>query len=300
MGRIVVIGSTNTDMVVRAPQMPLPGETLMGKDFNVVAGGKGANQAVASARARGRVTFITKVGSDEFGEKAKAGLEADSIDTTFVYKDTQTPSGVAIIIVDDKTGQNSIVVTPGANAALSVDDIEKAEPAIAEADILLVQLEIPLGAVEIGLQLAKKHKVTTILNPAPAQQLSADILNNVDIITPNETETHILTGINPLNENDMAEAGRKLLDYVNQAVIITLGNKGAFYVTKNKDSGIIPTTSVGVTDTTAAGDVFNGYLAAFLAENIPIDRAIGIANKAASISVTRNGAQPSIPFHEEL
>lgn len=300
MGKIIVIGSTNTDMVVRAPHMPLPGETLMGQDFNVVAGGKGANQAVASARAGGRVTFITKVGSDNFGEKAKAGFEADGIDTTFVYKDTQNPSGVAIIVVDDKTGQNSIVVAPGANATLSVDEIEKAEPSIAEADILLVQLEIPLGAVEKGLQLAKKHKVTTILNPAPAQPLSDDILNNVDIITPNETETHILTGINPTDENSMKEAGRKLLNHVNQAVIITLGSRGAFYVTNNEDSGIIPATSVGVTDTTAAGDVFNGYLAASITENIPIDRVIRIANKAASISVTRKEAQPSIPFHHEL
>lgn len=300
MGKIVVIGSSNTDMVVTAPKIPIPGETIMGNEFNIFPGGKGANQAVATARANGEVFFIAKVGDDDFGRNAVKGYKEDGICTDNVFVDPNKPSGIAVIIIDENTGQNSIVVAGGANNYLSIDDIKTSEKIISEADAVLIQLEIPMEVVEFSLKLAKKYGVKTILNPAPAHFLSDEILHHVDIITPNESETQILTGIDPISDEEIIRAATKLLEKVNETVMITLGSKGVYFISKNGQNGFVPTIKVDAVDTTAAGDVFNGYLAVAMLDVKNIREAILIANKAAAISVTRKGAQPSIPKMSEL
>jgi len=300
MGNIVVIGSSNKDMVVIAKKMPAPGETVMGKEFLIVSGGKGANQAVAAARANGTVTFIAKVGEDDFGKNLVAAYKADKINTDYIFIDSDKPTGIAIIIVDETTAQNTIVVAPGANGNLSIDNIIKAEKIISEADFLLIQLEIPLEVVEFSLKLAKQYGVKTILNPAPAQTLSNELLKLVDIITPNESETEILTGINPDSDEKIIKAAATLLEKVNEAVVITLGSRGVYFIAKSGENGFIETSKVEALDTTGAGDVFNGYLVAKLSKGKNLIEAINKSNKAASISVTRKGAQSSIPKLVEL
>tara|TARA_B100000809_G_scaffold152662_2_gene150023 strand:+ start:2055 stop:2969 length:915 start_codon:yes stop_codon:yes gene_type:complete len=300
MRKIVVIGSSNTDMVVGSPKMPAPGETVMGHEFDIIPGGKGANQAVAAARANGKVSFIAKVGNDDFGRNAIAGYKEDNINTDHIFIDPITPTGIAVIIVEESTGQNSIVVASGANDKLSVSEIKEVEKSIASADVVLIQLEIPLDVVHYCLKICKKHGVKTILNPAPAKPLSDEILSLVDIITPNESEIQILTGINPNQESEIQNAAAHLLEKVNDTVIVTLGDKGVYYLSKNGAKGFVATTKVKAVDTTAAGDVFNGYLATSIANGENIRTAITSANKAAAISVTRKGAQPSIPTLDEV
>ena len=300
MGKIVVIGSSNTDMVVSSPKIPLPGETILGGEFDVIAGGKGANQAVAAARAGGEVTFVAKVGNDDFGTSAIQGYKKDNINTDFVFRDANKPSGIAVIMVDKNTGENSIVVAPGANGSLSDEDIQKTERVIGDTDVVLIQLEIPIEAVMLSLKTAKLNGVKTILNPAPAQALSDELLALVDVITPNETETHTLVGINPVSDEEIKIAANSLLDKVNETVIITLGSRGVYYASKDGQGGFVPTMAVDTVDSTGAGDVFNGYFAANVAAGMNYTEAIKLANKAAAISVTRKGAQPSIPKMGEL
>lgn len=300
MGKIIVIGSSNTDMVVGSPKMPAPGETVIGHEFDIIPGGKGANQAVAAARAKGKVSFIAKVGNDDFGRNAVAGYKEDHINTDHIFIDPITPTGIAVIIVEKTTGQNSIVVASGANDKLSVGEIKEIEKSIVTADVVLIQLEIPLDVVHYCLKISKQHGVKTILNPAPAKPLSDDILSLVDIITPNESEIQILTGINPTEAPEVKNAAASLLKKVNDTVIVTLGDKGVYFVSKNGDEGFVATTKVKAVDTTAAGDVFNGYLATSIANGKDYRTAIDLANKAAAISVTRKGAQPSIPSIDEV
>ena len=300
MAKIVVIGSSNTDMVVNSPKMPAPGETILGGEFNIIPGGKGANQAVAAARAGGDVSFIAKVGNDDFGKNAIAGYKKDGINTDNVFIDSLSPTGIAVIIVEEKTGQNSIVVASGANDALSIEDIQRVEGKIMEADVVLMQLETPIEVVAYCLSVCNKNNIKTILNPAPAQFLSDTLLNSVDIITPNETEIHGLTGIDPVNEAEIMRAAKKLLKKVNESVIVTLGEKGVYFISKNGEEGFMQVSKVDAIDTTAAGDVFNGYLATMIAQEKTYKEGIQIANSAAAISVTRKGAQPSIPTIEEL
>jgi len=300
MGKIVVIGSSNTDMVVNSPKMPLPGETILGGEFDVFPGGKGANQAVAAARANGNVAFIAKVGDDDFGKNSIEGYKKEKINTDNIFVDKNTPSGIAVIIVEESSGQNSIVVAGGANNSISIDEIKSCEKIIADADVVLIQLEIPIDVVEYALRIAKQNGVKTILNPAPAQLLSDEILSQIDIITPNETESSILVGIDTDNEKNIKKAAGQLLKKVNEAVLITLGEKGIYYISKNGEESMIAAKVVSAIDTTAAGDVFNGYFAAAISEGKSYNEAIIEANKAAAISVTRKGAQPSIPMMNEL
>ena len=301
MGKVMVIGSSNTDMVITTAKIPVPGETIMGNDFSIIPGGKGANQAVAAARAGSETIFITKTGDDDFGRKALEGYKLDKINTDKIFVDPDTPSGVAVIIVDITTGQNSIVVAPGSNSNLTPENIRQIEPDIIKSDVLLVQLEIPIHSVESALKIASENNVKTILDPAPAQNLTDHLLAMVDIITPNESETFILTGIHPDSEENTKKAGDDLLKKVKESVIITLGGKGVYYCSKKNGAQIfIPTREVKAVDTTAAGDVFNGYLAAELANGKNLIEAIEMANQAATYSVCHKGAQTSIPYLKDL
>jgi ribokinase len=299
--RIVVVGSSNTDMIIKTAKIPSPGETILGGEFHMAAGGKGANQAVAAARAGGDVAFIARVGTDIFGKKAIEGFIHDGIDLKHVYKDRQAASGIALIIVG-ADGENSIAVASGANSNLSIDDIRRAERAISSAKILLMQLETPLETVRKAAEIAVRNNVPVILNPAPAKLLDDRLLRQIAILTPNETETEILTGIKIKKESDMAKAAQGLLNNRGvQAVLITLGSKGVFVATKTgKIRRIISAFKVKAVDTTAAGDVFNGALAVALAEGRPLLDAARFANAAAALSVTKLGAQPSAPYRKDI
>lgn len=300
MGKVVVIGSINTDMVVNTPNLPLPGESKMGADFKMHPGGKGANQAVAASRAGAQVSLIAKVGKDEYGRKAIENYKKENISTEFIFTDEKEPSGIALIMVGETTGQNSIVIAPGANHKLTVEDLSKAEDIISKADVLVVQLEIPMETVLYALKLAKQHGVITILNPAPAQYIENEMWKYIDYITPNENETRFLVGVNPKTEANIKKAADLLLKKVNMGVVLTLSSKGAYYASKEGKSILVPTIKVAAVDTTAAGDVFNGYLAQGISEGLWVRNSIIMANKAATISVTRKGAQPSIPRKDEI
>jgi len=290
---IVVIGSSNTDMIVKVPRIPKPGETILGGSFSTAAGGKGANQAVAAARAGGNVTFIARVGQDMFGEQAVKGFDSDGIVVDYIVKDEKAPSGIAEIFVADD-GENSIAVASGANANLSVDDVLKAKDVIAKADIVVMQLEIPIETIHAAAGLAAENGVKVILNPAPAQPLSDDLLKLVSILTPNETEAELLTGVQVTDLESAKQAAEKLHAKGISMVIITLGANGV-YASTPEFTGAVPGFKVKALDTTAAGDVFNGALAVALAGNKSLTDAIRFANAAAAISVTKLGAQPSAP-----
>ncbi len=295
---ITVVGSSNTDMILQTKHIPRPGETILGGKFSMAAGGKGANQAVAAARRRGQVTFVARVGEDMFGRQAVAGFEQDGIAVQYITCDPQAPSGVALIFVA-ADGENSIGVASGANAQLSPADIEKACPAVIAAKILLMQLETPLETVQAAAQMAADADVPVILNPAPAQDLPDDLLRNLAVLTPNESETELLTGIAVRDEDTASQAADVLLARGVDTVCITLGPRGTF-VANTQQKELIPSTEVQAVDTTAAGDVFNGALAVALAEKKPLPQAVRFANAAAALSVTRLGAQPSAPKREEI
>ena len=295
---IVVIGSSNTDMVIKCAHLPAPGETILGGNFFMNAGGKGANQAVAAARLNGDVTFIAKVGNDVFGKQSIELFNKENINTEYIFIDETNASGIALITVDDK-GENCIAVAQGANGNLSVDDIKKAEQSLHDAAIILVQLEIPITTIEYVATFAKQHNKKLILNPAPACVLSDELLSKISIITPNEKEASMLTNVEVNDITSAQQAAKILFDKGIGAVIITLGEEGVLLYQRNIFS-IIPSNKVTAIDTTAAGDVFNGALAVALSEQKNIEDAIAFANNAASISVTRLGAQASAPYRSEL
>jgi ribokinase len=296
--KILVIGSSNTDMVIKTHHFPAPGETILGGRFLMNAGGKGANQAVAAARLGGMVTFVGKIGDDIFGKQAVEQLKKEGINVDFVAVDPVNPSGVALITVD-RHGENSIVVASGSNGTLSPEDFEKAMSELDDSDYVLMQLEIPIPTVEyIALKAARKQK-KVVLNPAPAAILSDELLQNLYIITPNETEAEILTGIKVTDEQSASEAASVLNRKGVEIVIITMGSAGAFLFEGGK-SEIIKAPKVEAADTTAAGDTFNGALVVALSEGKTIQESIAFANRAASISVTRIGAQASVPFRNEI
>ena len=298
MKNILVVGSSNTDMIIRVPRLPRPGETILGGTFTMAAGGKGANQAVAAARAGGRVTFVARVGDDVFGERALANFDTDGLDPRFVVRTAGSASGVALINVDER-GENSISVASGANALLSVEDIGRADDAFAAADIVLVQLESPLETVEAAAQKAGERGVPVVLNPAPARPLEDGLLRRVAVLTPNEHEAEILTGVAVRDERGAREAAARLLARGPATVVITLGERGV-YASAPEFEGLVPAFKVDPVDTTAAGDIFNGALAVALAEKLTLAAALRFAQAAAAISVTRPGAQPSAPMREEI
>lgn len=296
--KIVVIGSTNTDMVIKTGHLPTPGETILGGEFFMNPGGKGANQAVAASRLGGDVDFISKTGNDIFGEQSVENLRREGVNTENMIVDPENPSGVALITVDSKA-ENCIVVAPGANTTLKPDDIDKAIKQIGIAEIVLLQLEIPIKTVEYAAQIAYRNNKKVILNPAPAQKLSDSILKTIHILTPNETEAEILTGIKVTNSDTAEKAAQILKKKGVEIVIITMGANGAFIRTDSL-SELIPAPEVKAVDTTAAGDAFNGALAVAVSEGFNIREAVQFANKAGSIAVTRPGAQASTPYRREV
>ncbi|MEZ7939690.1 MAG: ribokinase [Gammaproteobacteria bacterium] len=295
---ILVIGSSNTDMMVKARRLPKAGETVMGKSFLMNPGGKGANQAVTASRLGGSVKFISKVGNDIFGKQAIKQFEREKIDTSFIFTDTDSPSGVALINVD-QNGENSIMVAPGANDNLSIEDVDKALDNIEAPYIVLLQLEIPLNTVEYAIEYCSSKKLQIILNPAPAVELNESILKSLSFITPNESEAELLTGIKITDIASAKKAAERIYLKGVPNVVITLGVRGA-YIHNNEVSKLIPAPLVTAKDTTAAGDCFNGSLAVALSEGMPVEEAVSFACKSASIAVTRIGAQSSLPYRKEV
>ena len=298
MKRIVVLGSTNTDMVVKAARRPAPGETILGGRFLMNPGGKGANQAVAAARLGGDVVFIAKVGEDLFGREAKALFSKEGICTDYVFTDPSEPSGVALIMVDRK-GENCISVASGANATLAPDDLQAARGEIERAGLVLMQLETPVETVLCAAQWASAKGVPVVLNPAPACELPEELFGCLSMITPNESEAELLTGVKVADEASASAAAIALCAKGVKRVVITLGAKGAF-VYADGCGTLVPAFKVEAVDTTAAGDVFNGALAVALIEGQPLAEAVSFAAKAASVSVTRMGAQASAPYRREV
>jgi ribokinase len=296
--QITVIGSSNTDMVVKTARLPVPGETVLGGSFFMNAGGKGANQAVAAARLGGRVNFVARTGNDIFGSQSRQLFLDEQINISHVVIDTAYPSGVALIAVDDHA-ENLIVVAPGANGNLRREDIDQAAQTIRNSGIILLQLEIPLDTVNYATNLAWGAGTKVVLNPAPARELPDELIRKLYLITPNETEAEILTGVHVEDEVSAEKAAGVLKSKGVQHVIITLGSKGAYYSSAQVRE-MIPAPKVTPVDTTAAGDVFNGAVCVALAEGLSMPQAIAFANKAAAISVTRRGAQASAPYRHEI
>jgi ribokinase len=296
--KIVVVGSCNTDMVIKADRLPIPGETILGGTFFMNPGGKGANQAVAAARMGGKVSLISKTGNDVFGKQSVMLYNAEDINTDFIFSDPNQPSGVALITVDS-FGENCIVVASGANASLSPNDIDKAAAEVESADLVLMQLEIPINTVEYVAEKAYNKGIRVILNPAPARALSDTLLKHVYMIIPNRSEAEILSGI---KVNDI-ESARQAADIISARgvanVVITLGAQGAL-IKENDDYQFVEAVKVDALDTTAAGDVFCGSVCVGLSEGRSIHESVKMAAKASAITVTRMGAQSSIPKRMEL
>lgn len=294
--RIVVVGSANTDLVVRADRLPLPGETVLGGDLITTQGGKGANQAVAAARLGAAVTFIARIGGDAFGAETRDALDREGLDLRYLIQDSEAPSGVAMIVIGPG-GQNLIAVAPGANRRLSAEDVEQAVQTFEGADVVLIELETPVEAGIAAARLGRRMGATVILNPAPApsEPLPEALYQGVDILTPNETEAAVLTG------EDVPEmAAPSLLQRGPGTVIITLGAEGALVADRAGPPRKIPGFRVSPVDATAAGDAFNGGLAVALARKLGLKQAVRFAHAAGALAVTRLGAMPSLPTADEL
>lgn len=298
MPKIIVVGSSNTDMVVKTARFPEPGETILGGEFFMFPGGKGANQAVAAARAGGEVSFICAVGDDVFGQNALEGYreEGINVDSAKIIKDAA--SGVALITVNVE-GENEIVVASGTNAKLSPIYVSEVMDDLDNNGIFLTQLETPIETIEYLARYSKLTDQPLIINPAPAQELPDTVLDGLFLITPNETEAKLLTGISVENSISMEEAAEVFLDMGVQNVIITLGSRGAFFMNQEERFSV-PSRQVQAEDTTAAGDVFNGVLTVCISQDMGWHESIAYANRAAALSVTKMGAQGSAPYKEEI
>jgi ribokinase len=300
MGKITVFGSFVTDLMFRVPKLPVKGETLKASTFKLGPGGKGANQAVAAKRAGADVVMITKIGNDPFGELALDNFKKEGIDTQYIYIDEDYPTAVASILVDEKIGNNQIVIAMGAGEQITSDEVEGARESIESADVLVTQLEVNLDATEMAINIAKEKGVKIILNPAPAQALSDEFLRKIDILTPNETEASILCGgLKVETVEDANKAAKVLLGKGVKNVIITLGEKGALLLNEEVEE-FIEALEVDVIDTTGAGDAYNGGLAAALAEGKDILQAAKFANVVGALSVTKIGTAPAMPFREDI
>jgi ribokinase len=297
-GQIAVVGSINMDLVIRTSRMPLPGETIKGYDFHIIPGGKGANQAVAVARQGAKVIMIGRVGDDDFGRAQQRCLRQENIDLSFLTIDPQQATGVAIITLDE-AGQNSIILSAGANGTITVQHIESAQEAITRADMLLCQLEIPLASVTRAIEIAYENSVPVLLNPAPAYQLERSLLAKVTYLIPNETEASLLTGVEVKDIDSAKAAARQLQQLGVKTVILTLGENGAV-VAHAGEYIHEPAVQVNVVDTTAAGDAFVGSFAVAITEGKSVTAAVRFAKHAAALTVTKLGAQPSIPTRQEV
>jgi len=295
--KITVIGSLNMDLVVNAPRVPVMGETILGSGFMTASGGKGANQAVAAARLGGEVSMIGCVGNDMYGKDLLHNLKENNVIIDHVTVKDSTSTGIAVIII--KEGDNCIIVNPAANSLLTPEMIEDSEKIIKNSSIIVVQLEIPLPTVVRAISLAKKHDIKVLLNPAPASKLSDEVLAMVDVLTPNETECEMITGI----KISSIEDGKRAVEFLNRKgvpyVIITMGGNGVVY---NSPEGILHKTvpAVKVVDTTAAGDSFSGAIAVALSEGKTIDEAVDFANIVGTLTVTKKGAQTSLPTVKDV
>ncbi|MEB8020501.1 ribokinase [Raoultella ornithinolytica] len=297
-GKLVVLGSINADHILNLESFPTPGETVTGHHYQVAFGGKGANQAVAAGRSGADIAFIACTGDDDIGERVRRQLERDRIDVAPVRAVNAQSTGVALIFVNAE-GENVIGIHAGANAALSVEQVEAEKARIAGAQALLMQLESPLESVLAAAKIAHQHQTTVVLNPAPARDLPDELLSLIDIITPNETEAEKLTGIRVENDDDAAKAARVLHEKGIGIVMITLGSRGV-WVSHDGQGRRVPGFKVQAVDTIAAGDTFNGAFVTALLEGTALDDAIRFAHAAAAIAVTRKGAQPSVPWREEI
>ena len=298
MKKIIVIGSSNVDMVVRTSHLPAPGETILGGEFFMNQGGKGANQAVAIKRLGGNLIFMAKLGNDVLGRQSVGYFKKEGIDTRYIALDEDSASGVALISVDDHA-ENSIVVASGANMLLNEQDVDKMLEEMCEGDILLMQLEIPLQTVEYAARKAFGKGVKVVLNPAPARSLPKELFRHLYMVTPNRIEAEMLTGIKIANDADVEKVAEEICAMGVKNVIITLGSKGCL-IWEEGVSYRIDAFKVEPVDTTAAGDTFNGALCVGLSEGMDLKQAAVMASKASSIAVTRMGAQSSIPYREEL
>jgi ribokinase len=298
MPKVVVIGSANVDFTIKVDRLPETGETLSGGDLYTSFGGKGANQAVAAHRAGAEVAFFSKVGCDKNGEDIIKNIEALGLKGDGILTDSSLPSGVALIMVD-RNGNNQIAVAPGSNRSFTTEDLQRAGNAFAWADVLLIQLEIPLQTVSEALRLAKLYDLATILNPAPARPLQREVLSRVDILTPNESEASLLSGITVKEPEQAIHAGKRLIDLGCKQVIITLGKEGCCWVGKDTVK-FFPSFPVAEVDSTAAGDAFNGALACAIAEKKSMDEALRFAGAAGALTVTRQGAMGSIPTRHAI
>jgi ribokinase len=297
-GKLVVLGSINADHILNINHFPQPGETVIGKQYTVAFGGKGANQAVAAGRSGADISFIACVGDDDIGERVRKQLASDHIDTQPIEAIKDTTTGVALIFVNAE-GENVIGIDAGANKAVTPEYLDRYKQQVIGASALLMQLESPLETVIAAAKIAKDNGTQVILNPAPACELPDELLARVDMITPNETEAEKLTGIKVDNNEDAARAAKALHDKGIATVIITLGSKGV-WLSQNGEGKLVPGFRVKAVDTIAAGDTFNGALVTALLEGKPMDSAVRFAHAAAAIAVTRPGAQPSVPWRKEI
>ncbi len=296
--KIIVIGSLNIDLIVRSPHIPAPGETVLGSSFATAGGGKGANQAVAAARLGAQVSMVGRVGADNYGSTLLAGLKSDGVDTRFVQQDPEHPTGLALITVDDQ-GENSIVVVSGANWQVSKMDIDRAADEIANADVLVLQLEIPLECCDYAASLAHRCHVPVILNPAPARALPASLLQHVSYLAPNESETTLLSGIAVSDLHTAQQAIERIHQLGIDTVVMTRGSQGA-YVSAPSGSFAVPAFQVDPVDTTAAGDAFVAGLAFGIAKKQPLKQAVRLAAAAGALATTKAGAQPSLPHMAQV
>lgn len=296
---VVVFGSINMDLVVRTPRLPAPAETLTGHEFFTAPGGKGANQAVAAARLGVPTQMVGRVGGDAFGQELRQNLLSAGADVSAVFIDPAVSSGVAVIAVDDNA-QNNIIIVPGANGRVGQDDLDRLESSLAGAKVLLLQLEVPLEAVVAAARLAHERGLTIVLDPAPAQELPAELYTLVDIITPNEVEAGQLVGVSIKNPNDAAGAARMLLSLGVKTVMVKMGALGVLYAQAESEPILAPAFEVQAVDTVAAGDAFNGGLAAALVEGKSLPEAVRWGAAAGALSATKMGAQPSMPTRAEF